>query len=347
MLPLHRSTVAAFALVALAPPPGGFPPSSPAPTIPELTAEAWMLYDATHDVVLASRDGDTRRPMASVTKVMTALVVRDHVELDEQTRISQTAAAVGESEIGLAPREIWEVEELLEAMLIRSGNDAAMALAELVGGSVSGFIDLMNVKAAELGLTNSHFTNPHGLDHPEHYSSARDLVTLARTALADPILARIARTRLIRFKPDPAGVERKAINTNKLLGAFPGVVGMKTGFTGRAGRVLISVLDRTDRVLIAVVLGSDDHFADSRELLEYGARTVTIRDRVLAIAEPEQGGTGVGVIPHADPATRAAMRSLAPLSDGQSARTDFVSTDLGLRIEAWLRNVVPVIAGGD
>lgn len=341
-----RSTIAGLALVALVPPPGGFPPSAPAPELPQLTAQAWVLYDATNDVVLAEQDARDARPMASVTKVMTALVVRDEAQLDQRTRISETAAAIGESEIGLAPGEVWEVEELLEAMLIRSGNDAAVALAELVGGSVAGFADLMNAKAEDLGLEASHFVNPHGLDDPDHYASAMDLVVLADALLEDPILSRIVRTRLIRFKPDPLGVERKAKNTNRLLGVFPGVVGMKTGFTGRAGRVLISVLERNDRTFIGVVMASEDHFADSRELLEYGDRTVTLADRLLSLAQPEQGGTGVGVEVPTDPLTRATLRAVTPLPDGQSTKTDFPSTDLGLRIRAWLTDLTPVIAGG-
>lgn len=343
---VSASTAAVLAFAALVPPPGGFPPSAPSPEAPELTAKTWVLYDATADVVLAGDGIDVERPMASVTKVMTALVVRDNVDLDTRTRISKTAAAVGESEIGLVAGEVWEVEELLEAMLIRSGNDAAVALAELVGGSVDGFADMMNAKAAALGLEHSSFRNPHGLDHPEHYSSAMDLVRIADVALEDPILARIVRTRLIRFKADPAGIERTARNTNRLLGVFPGVVGMKTGFTGRAGRVLISVLQRGDHTLIGVVMGSDDHFADSRELLEYGAMAATLRGRLLAIAAPEQGGTGIGVIPPSDPTVRAVIETITPLPDGRWARTDFAGTDLGLRIEAWLRDLSPVIAGG-
>ncbi len=344
---ISATTAVALAFAALIPPPGGFPPATPSPDVPELTAAAWVLYDATADVVLAGEEIDGERPMASVTKVMTALVVRDNTELDTRTRISKTAAAIGESEIGLVPGEIWEVEELLEAMLIRSGNDAAVALAELVGGSVDGFADMMNAKADELGLEHSSFRNPHGLDDAEHYSSPMDLVVIADAALEDPVLARIVRTRLIKFKPDPAGVERKAGNTNRLLGVFPGVVGMKTGFTGRAGRVLISVLERDGRTLIGVVMGSADHFADSRELLEYGASTITLRDRVLSNAAPEEGGTGVGVIPPSDPAVRAAVDAVLPLADGRETITEFAGTDLGLRIEEWLRGLAPVIAGGE
>ncbi len=330
----------------LAPPPGGFPPSSPAPELPEPSAVSWVLYDARSGFVLAEHEADVERPMASVTKVMTALVVRERAGLHERTRISQDAVAVGESEVGLVAGERWEVEELLEAMLVRSANDAAVALAEHVAGSVEEFAALMNAKAAEMGLAHSSFTNPHGLDDDDHYSSAMDLVHIAGAALDDPVLARMVRTRLIKFKPDPGGRERKVRNTNRLLGVFPGVVGMKTGFTNRAGRVLISVLEQGDRTLIAVVMGSEDHFADSRELLEFGARTLTLDDRLLAqLLDEEGGGDGAPRLP-SDAATVARMQSIEPLSDGRWATTELRGTDLGRRIETWLRDLAPVIAGG-
>ncbi|MFQ5554078.1 MAG: D-alanyl-D-alanine carboxypeptidase family protein [Acidimicrobiia bacterium] len=343
---VFRSGISVLALVALLPPPGGFPPSSPSPDLPELTAETWVVYDARSGVVLAEQDADEERPMASVTKVMTALVVRANAELDERTRISDRAAAVGESEIGLAPGERWDIEALLEAMLIRSGNDAAVALAEHVGGSVAGFADLMNAQAEAMGLEHSRFVNPHGLDAQGHFSSAMDLVRIAEAALEDPVLARIVRTRLIKFKPDPGGRERKARNTNRLLGLYPGVVGMKTGFTGQAGRVLISVLEDGDRTLIAVVMGSEDHFADSRELLDFGAHTLTLGDRLLSHLVPEEGGGGFVSLLPTDRYERARVQSVVPLSDGQWAKTELTGTNLGRDIEAWLRDLSPVIAGG-
>ena len=333
--------------------PAFFPPgivtSVSAPELPELTARAWILYDADVGVTLASHNADEQRPMASVTKIMTALVVVEHAGLDETVRISATAEAVGESEIGLFVGELWTVADLLAGMMVRSGNDAAMALAEHVGGDVADFADLMNAKAAQLGLENSSFSNPHGLDAREHFSSAADLRVMAEAALRHPYLSRLARTRQVAFNPNPKGVSRVASSTNRLLGVYPGVVGLKTGFTSKAGRVLVSALQHNGRTLIAVVMGSADHFADTRELLDYGARTLSLRDRLVAPLLAREGG---GSPPGSDPPVvfseleAARLALIADLPDGNWATTSFRATDLGQAIETWLRSVTPVTLGG-
>jgi D-alanyl-D-alanine carboxypeptidase len=337
--------------LALTAPAGFLPPSAvnsaPTPELPELTAKAWILYDATAGVVIAEQASDEERPMASVTKIMTALVVMDHAELDEQVRISDSAAATGEAEIGLVRGERWTVGDLLAAVMIRSGNDAAVALAEHVGGSVEGFAEMMNAKAQELGLSHTRFVNPHGLDADGHYTSAADLVVMAEQALADPYLSRLTRTSRITFKPDPSGVSRVAGTTNRLLGVYPGVVGVKTGYTGKAGLVLVSALERNGRTLIGVVMGSEAHFEDSRRLLDYGFELLNLESRFLAPLVAEQGGGESTSIPSltADQQMRA---SLAPaLADGQWSVPAFRDTTLGRDIESWLRATMPVTAGGD
>ena len=307
--------LAACALVAVIPP-GGMPISSETPDMPDLTATAWAIYDVDAGVNLASQSADEERPMASVTKIMTALVVRDHVDMDERVRITESAAATGEAEIGIAPGELWTVEDLLRAVLVRSGNDAAVALAEYVGGSVEGFADLMNSKADELGLEGSRFVNPHGLDADGHYTTANDLVKMAVAAMEDPVLARMARTRLVKFKPDPAGVDRIARSTNKLLGVYPGVIGFKTGFTNKAGLVLVSVMEVGDRTLVGVVMNSEAHFDDSRELLDWGANAVTLQDAVLAPLAVEQGGGASQSTIRFTSAQQARMSSVKVLADG-------------------------------
>jgi D-alanyl-D-alanine carboxypeptidase len=319
------------------------------PELPELTAKAWLLYDADTGVTLASHNADDPRPMASVTKIMTALVVMENAGLDEQVRVSATAEAVGESEIGLAVGEVWSVADLVAAMMVRSGNDAAMALAEHVGGSVKGFAAMMNSKAENLGLENSHFTNPHGLDASEHYTSATDLRIMAEAVLKYPYIARVVRTRQVEFTPNPQGDPRVANTTNKLLGVYPGVVGIKTGFTSRAGLVLVSALDHNGRNLISVVMGSRGHFDDTRELLEYGIQTVSLRDRFVAPLLPEEGGGGV---PDPIPAPlfgdleAARLAAVDEIPAGSWATTAFRATDLGQEIEAWLRSVTPATLGG-
>jgi len=345
MIKKLRAMAAACALVAVIPP-GGLPISSETPELPSLTAVAWTLYDADAGVVLASEGADVERPMASVTKIMTALVVRDNAELDDRVRVTESAAATGEAEIGLVPGELWSVEDLLAAVLVRSGNDAAVALAEYVGGSVEGFAEMMNDKAAQLGLEHSHFVNPHGLDADGHYTSANDLVTMAAKALEDPVLAQMARTRFVKFRPDPAGVDRIARSTNKLLGVYPGVVGFKTGFTNKAGKVLVSVLETGERTLIGVVMMSEDHFADSRELLDWGVNAITLQDSLRAPLAEDQGGGGQVTGIRLTASQRARLLSVGDLADGSFAVTDPATSGLAMRIEAWLRSQLPITLGG-
>ncbi|MYB46009.1 MAG: D-alanyl-D-alanine carboxypeptidase [Acidimicrobiia bacterium] len=241
-----------------------------APDHPEVTAEAWIVYDQTYGKVLAEVDPDSRRSVASVTKILTALVVLQNVGTDDLVAITDTAASVGESEIGLVTGEAaWTVEELLAALILRSANDAAVALAEHVGGSVAGFAEMMNGEATRLGLTDSNFVNPHGLDHSDHYSSARDILRISVAAMANPAFARIAATRSFSLPPTPEGESRVAVNRNDLLATYPGTLGIKTGYTGRALQTLSAVAERDRRRIHVVVLGSQDHFADVALLFDY------------------------------------------------------------------------------
>jgi D-alanyl-D-alanine carboxypeptidase len=342
-----RSTLAAFALVA---PMGFLPPgvvnSAPEPELPGVTAESWILYDVDSGVVIASKDAEVERPMASVTKIMTSLVVMDNAELDELVRITDSAAATGEAEIGIVQGERWTVGDLLAAVMVRSGNDAAVALAEHVGGSVEGFAEMMNAKAVELGLEHSAFANPHGLDADGHYTTAADLVVMAEAALADPYLARLARTSRITFRPDPSGVSRVANSTNRLLGVYPGIAGVKTGFTNDAGRVLVSALERDGRTLIAVVMKSDDHFEDSRRLLDYGYEFVNLEARFLAPLVEEEGGGGAAADTTLSAEDRLRASTIQALPDGQSSVGGFEETALGQAIEEWFRATMPVTVGG-
>lgn len=339
------SSIVALALaIGLLPPPGGVPVAPDATRPPRLTAEAWILVDVDSGVVLAESNADEIRPMASVTKIMTAMVVVDHVALDDRVRISPEAAAVGESEIGLVTGEVWTVDALLNALLIRSGNDAAVALAEHVAGSIPAFADLMNEKATALGLENTSFRNPHGLDEEGHHTTARELSEIAMAALDYPELRKIMATRLISFRPDPSGIARDAENTNKLLGVYPGVTGMKTGYTGKAGRVLVSLHERNGRTLIGVVMGSDDHFDDSRRLLDWGHHLITVRDQLNVPLVARQGGGGTSASIGARASARA--RATSELPSGKEAVSDFRTSDLAHRIETWLREVMPASVGG-
>lgn len=235
---------------------------------PPVTADAWLLYDTGFDYEIASFAADEPRPMASTTKLMTALLVDELAEHDDLVEVSGAAAATGQKQVHLQRGEIFTVGDLLATLMVVSANDAAVALAEHVAGSVPAFVDLMNERAAALGMTNTSFRNPHGLDAWRHYTTASDLLLLAREVMERPVLAELATRRSVRF--DGAVYE----TTNELVATqSEGVIGLKTGFTRRAGRVLVAVAERDDRRIYAVVMGSENSFADARALLDYGFRT--------------------------------------------------------------------------
>jgi D-alanyl-D-alanine carboxypeptidase len=245
----------------------------PAPEAPQVTAAAWILYDGSTDVVIAEQNADQERSIASVTKIMTGLIAVENSYPAELVTISERAANTGEKEIELVAGETIEMGALFKALMIHSANDAATAIAEHISGSVDAFVDLMNERAADLGLTHTHFANPHGLDAPGHYSSARDLLTLATVAMANQDFADAVRARTLVFPEAPDGTIRRGSSTNLLLSWYPGTIGVKTGFTSQALLTFVAAAERDDRRLYAVVLGSDGdraHFADVEELFDYG-----------------------------------------------------------------------------
>lgn len=249
----------------------------PVPNAPGPTAPSWLVYDANAGAILASRNSNEERAIASVTKIMTGLLVMEYGNLDELVIVSERAAGTGEKEIGLIAGEQVTVEQLFKVLMIHSANDAATALAEHIGGTVEGFVDLMNARVAELGLEHTHFENPHGLDSSNHYSSARDLVVMAREAMAYPLFAEAVRSRSYVFPAAPDGTARIAQTTNLMLGEYEGMAGIKTGFTFRALLTFVAAAERDGRMVYAVVLGSEGrrtHFADARLLLDYAFNTM-------------------------------------------------------------------------
>ncbi|MGH8958711.1 MAG: D-alanyl-D-alanine carboxypeptidase family protein, partial [Acidimicrobiia bacterium] len=258
--------------------PGRWDPLPPRPRWvnappPDVSAPSWILFDDQSDWMISAHDPDGRRAPASTTKIMTALVAAEHADFDEMVTISNTAPEAGESEIGLVAGEMISVANLLSAVLVRSANDAALALAEHVGGSVEGFATLMNEKAADLDMTNSHFLNPHGLDEEGHYTTATDELKMAQALMANPQLASMVALRSMDFPTAPDGTLRGGSATNRLLDSYPGATGVKTGYTFQASLVLAAAAEREGRRLFAIVMGSEGnngHFVDADALLDYG-----------------------------------------------------------------------------
>lgn len=247
----------------------GFPRNGP----PNVTAATWILYDETSDTVLASHQPDQERPMASITKIMTALLAIERRDLDEIVTISTKAANTGEREIELVAGEELALSALVKAAMIHSANDAATAIAEYVGGSVDGFVIMMNTRAQELGMTETSFANPHGLDALDHYSSARDMLDLGIEAMKHEEFRDVVRSQYLVFPDAPDGSERRGTTTNLMLSDYDGASGIKTGFTSRALLTFVSTTIRDGRRLYAVLLGSEGrraHFADARALFDYG-----------------------------------------------------------------------------
>lgn len=207
--------------------------------------------------------------MASTTKLMTALLTIENTGPDEEVVISRRAEQTNFKQIGLVTGQTWTVGELLEGLVVVSANDAAVALAEYVSGDVETFVDAMNDRATELGLANTSYSNPHGFDAPDQYTTARDLLHLSREAMRHPEFAALAATPSVTVQP-VAGRERQWESTNELLTTVPGVIGVKTGKTRGAGEVLVSAAERDGRRIYAVVMGATNATRDAGVLLEYG-----------------------------------------------------------------------------
>lgn len=291
---MARSAIlAAFLTVTLALPawaaPFAFPPRNqdgfPHGGPPYVTASAWIIYDETTDMVLASSNAENSRPMASITKIMTVLLALEQGNLSDQVLISEKAAGTGGQEIGLVAGETVPLSALVRAAMIRSGNDSAAAIAEHIGGSIDGFVDMMNERAVELGMNDTRFANPHGLDTEDHYSTPRDMLIVSRQAMSIPEFAEIARARMMVFPDSPSGTARSASNTNRILNSYEGTIGIKTGETPNAGLTYVGAAERDGRRLFVVVfnsVGERAHFADAISLFDWGFEDLRINGTLYA-----------------------------------------------------------------
>ena len=227
--------------------------------LPPLSAKAFLVYDVDAEKILFARASNQALPPASLTKLMTALLVLEAGNLDAPVTV-RADALIGDATMGLRAGEVRTVVDLLYGLLIPSGNDAAMALARHTAGSVDAFVARMNERAVELGLAQTTFANPHGLDAENHLSSAADILTLTRRNLEYPLFREIVSQASITVGGHPLR------NTNRLLGTLAGADGVKTGTTDLAGQCLVASVTRDGHRLLIVILGSRDRYADARAL---------------------------------------------------------------------------------
>ena len=229
-----------------------------------VSAKRAYALDCVSGRVLFERSADDRSLIASTTKIMTALVVCEQCNVLDRMRIPKEAVGIEGSSMYLKEGEILTIQELLYGLMLSSGNDAAVALAIYGGGTVEGFVGMMNDKARNLGLRNTHFENPNGLDSPGHYSTARDLAVLAAYAMENPVFRKTVSTKQLMLG------QRSLTNHNKLLWRVEGADGVKTGYTKAAGRILVSSATRNNRRILAVTIDAPDDWNDHASLLEAG-----------------------------------------------------------------------------
>ncbi|MDO8885321.1 D-alanyl-D-alanine carboxypeptidase family protein [Candidatus Oleimmundimicrobium sp.] len=246
----------------------------------QTSASSGLLMDAETGRVLWEKEPNIKRSVASTTKMMTGIVTIENASFDEIITISSLAADVGEAEIYLSPGEKRSVEDLLYGVLLKSGNDAAAALAEHVGGSVEDFVKMMNEKANKLGTKNTHFMNPTGLEQDGHYSSAYDLALIARYCLQNEKFAEIVSTEKHTIPWPDNPYPRVLTNHNKLVLEYDYIKGVKTGYTKKAGYCLVALATKDGKKVISVVLNaptSEDCYTDSKKILDYGLNEFEMR----------------------------------------------------------------------
>lgn len=232
------------------------------------SAKGMCVIEKDSGRVLYSKNKDEKLPMASTTKIMTLITaLQNYDNLDQYIQVDDLAVGVEGTSIYLRKDETIKVRDLMYGLMLRSGNDSAVALACHIGGSVDGFTKLMNELAVKIGAKNSHFTNPHGLDDKEHYTTAYDLALITAYALNNPIFKDIVSTKNYVIPETNMSETRYLTNKNKLLSRLDGCVGVKTGFTSKAGRCLVSACERDDMTTVCVVLNCGPMFEESESFL--------------------------------------------------------------------------------
>ena len=247
--------------------------------IPTINSRSAIVFDRTSKTILFGKEENNIRKMASTTKIMTAIIVIEKSNLYDTVVVSKKAASTGGSTLGIKEGDKITICDLLYGLLLKSGNDAAVALAETVGGSIEGFAEMMNKKAQELSLINTHFVTPHGLDNDGHYTTAYELALLTDYALNNKTFYNFVNTK--NYTITINGTPKSISNTNELLGNLNGVYGVKTGFTNGANRCLVTACKRDNLDIICIVLGADTkkfRTQDSIKLIDYTFKNYTMVD---------------------------------------------------------------------
>lgn len=260
-IPQNNSAVAGVQIYKI-------PPISKNFSIPNLSARAVLVKELGSDNILYQKNTNESFPIASTTKIMTALVASEYFKQNSILTVRQGAGIAG-ARVGLINGEDLNFRSLLYGMLLPSGNDAAYAIAENYPGGVLGFVSAMNKKSSSLNLINTHFDNPAGFDSPKHYSSARDLAIITEEALKDPNLAKIFSTKKTNIVSIDKKYTHELLNLNRLLSQVKGVLGVKTGYTEEAKENLVTYVARDGHKILIVVLGSNDRFGESTKLIEW------------------------------------------------------------------------------
>ncbi len=238
----------------------------------KVPAHSVLLKELNSGQILYEHQPGKRLSPASLTKIMSALVILEQGRLDDLVTISPSAARAPKTHLRLKAGQVFRLKSLLKAMLIVSANDACLAAVEHVGGDEAQFVTLMNAKAVALGLADTHFSNGCGFDGPEHYSTAEDLAVLSVIALEQPIFRELVREERATIMPVNGTRAYVLHTTNRLLGRIPGVEGIKTGFTSKAGRCLIAKVSQNGRELLLVILNSKRRWNTATSLINYGFR---------------------------------------------------------------------------
>ncbi|AVQ96675.1 D-alanyl-D-alanine carboxypeptidase family protein [Ethanoligenens harbinense] len=277
-----------------------------------VSARAYALVEQTTGRVIAGADMGERLPMASTTKIMTGLLACESGELDKTFTVPPEALTVEGSSMGLQPDESITLRALVYGLLLESGNDAANSIAMLLGGSVEGFAAQMNAKARALHLNDTHFANPSGLGADGHYTTALDLARLGAYAMKNPDFAQIVGTRRATVSYNGIANARTLINHNRLLGSYDGEIGIKTGFTKKSGRCLVSCARRGGVTLVLATLNDPDDWRDHAALLDQGFSELQARPLLAAPVERRvrvTDGARDTVAVRCDPAVSAALRA--------------------------------------